>query len=145
MGKLFDEHCGGYGKGVDVGNVLRRTLQTLRVHQVSRAGPWARGAQHRRRTVWGPLHSGHAMLNAKCGVQVRIDVNYATLVLNVLCLDGVAGGCFRERIPVSFCVCVCLGVCLCAPVSLCLCDSASACLCLCMGLCLCPSLHLCFM
>ncbi|KAJ1476727.1 hypothetical protein T484DRAFT_1823836 [Baffinella frigidus] len=55
MRMLFLETCKGYGHNVDIGMVLRRVLQTLRLHKV------------------------------------RIDVNYATLVLNLLCLEGLAG------------------------------------------------------
>jgi len=54
MSRLFAETCRGYGEAVDIGLVLRRTLQTLHEHRV------------------------------------RIDINYATLVLNLLCLEGLA-------------------------------------------------------
>eukprot|EP00961_Rhodomonas_salina_P239094 3230380-Rhodomonas_salina.1 len=36
METMFKEDCRGYNTDVDVGNVLRKTLQTLRIHQVTR-------------------------------------------------------------------------------------------------------------
>lgn len=51
---LFRDKCGGYGTGVDFGDVVRAILDLIRRHRV------------------------------------RIDANYATLVINALCLDGMA-------------------------------------------------------
>ena len=54
MISYFDEHCRGYGTGVDVGEVLRGILNLIKNHHV------------------------------------RVDANYATLVVNALCIEGLA-------------------------------------------------------
>jgi len=54
MSGLFGRICRGFQTDVDIGEVLRSTLELIRVHQV------------------------------------RIDANYATLVVNVLCIEGIA-------------------------------------------------------
>ena len=54
METYFAKHCRGYGKGIDLGVVLRGVLALVRDHQIT------------------------------------IEANYATLVMNALCLDGLA-------------------------------------------------------
>ncbi|KAJ8611187.1 hypothetical protein CTAYLR_003581 [Chrysophaeum taylorii] len=51
---LFRDRCGGYGTGVDFGDVVRGVLDLVRKHEV------------------------------------RVEANFATLIINALCLDGMA-------------------------------------------------------
>ena len=97
MQLLFQHTCRGYGTNVDVGEVLRGVLGTCVC--VTIAGDscvWS----VLRRPLFGSLRLlSRFSLSLSPGLirkyQIRIDANYATLVVNVLCIESLA----RQTFP----------------------------------------------